>query len=546
MCHYLVSFLRGTRFAGLSSATGDATSAFAAAFARGLAGALALGSLAVEGSVLVLVLVSPVKPPTAMISSAVRSARPPWCTRTRFLDLYRMPSRRGPRLCCSPLPSTSRPSMPGAPTVISSPFRSSSTRPSFSDDPGSAERRSTRILSPGATRYCLPPLTTTADSEESGLGTASDCTKGTVSEDDLPAPERNGLDEAQRRQRGDRRGSPVRDQRQRDSRDRQQADVHSNVLDDLDEDHHEHAAREQLAEPVRRHGRRSQEPDQQQAEHREQHQASQQAELLGEDGEDEVGRAFGHKAELALKPVQPSLAEQAARPHRDPRLKQVVAGAERVLVRVEKDLQAPALVAVEQVGQQGQRYARREDEGEELPRACPGEEQHAEEHGQEDDRGAEVGLGQDQAGPRRNQEDRETERSPRNRLAAAQISSKDDHKQELRKLRRFEGKTGPRKSGSGAQGRVADEVHRQQDEDHAGVETWGERAQASVVEGCGGDVGADSQQQPQQLPAPIRLRAVHGHQTECGQHPDEQKLQVVEPAPGRDGCQTVPARMAPT
>src|SRR6202521_5584591 len=483
MCHYLVSFLRGTRFAGLSSATGDATSAFAAAFARGLAGALALGSAAVEGSVLVLVLVSPVKPPTAMISSAVRSARPPWCTRTRFLDLYRMLSRRGPRRCWSTLTSTSRPSMPGAPTVISSPFRSSSTRPSFSDAPGSAERRSTRILSPGATRYCLPPLTTTADSEESGLGTASDCTKGTVSEDDLPAPQRYGLDEAQRRQRGDRRGSPVRDQRQRDSRDRQQADVHSNVLDDLDEDHHEHAAREQLAEPVRRHGRRSQEPDQQQAEHREQHQASQQAELLGEDGEDEVGRTFGHKAELALQTVQPSLAEQAARANGDSRLEQVVTGAERVLVRVEKDLQAPALVAVKQVGQQRYGYARREDEGEELPRACPREEQHAEQQRQEDDRGAEVGLRQDQAGPRRNQDQRETEGFPRNRFAAAEIGGEDDHKQELRKLRRLEWEACHRKPPTGAQGRMAHQVHRQQDEDHAGVEARRDRTQASVVEG---------------------------------------------------------------
>src|SRR5438270_392905 len=42
---------------------------------------------------------------------------------------------------------------------------------------GAATIRSTRMRSPGATRYCLPPLTTTADSELSGLGTASDCTK---------------------------------------------------------------------------------------------------------------------------------------------------------------------------------------------------------------------------------------------------------------------------------------------------------------------------------------------------------------------------------
>src|SRR5438128_543946 len=43
---------------------------------------------------------------------------------------------------------------------------------------GPAARRSTRMRSPGVTRYCFPPLTTTADGELSGLGTARDCTKG--------------------------------------------------------------------------------------------------------------------------------------------------------------------------------------------------------------------------------------------------------------------------------------------------------------------------------------------------------------------------------
>src|SRR5258708_28584071 len=83
---------------------------------------------------------------------------------------------RGPRLCASTLASTSSPSITGFPTLISLPSLKSSTRPSLSDAPGSAVRRSTRILSPGATRYCFPPLTTTADSELSGLGTARDCT----------------------------------------------------------------------------------------------------------------------------------------------------------------------------------------------------------------------------------------------------------------------------------------------------------------------------------------------------------------------------------
>src|ERR1700716_2333339 len=88
-----------------------------------------------------------------------------------------MVSMRGPRRCAITLASTSTPSMAGVPTLISLPSLKRRTRPSFSDAPGSAVRRSTRIRSPGATRYCLPPLTTTADSELSGLGTARDCTK---------------------------------------------------------------------------------------------------------------------------------------------------------------------------------------------------------------------------------------------------------------------------------------------------------------------------------------------------------------------------------
>src|SRR3989454_9809034 len=75
------------------------------------------------------------------------------------------------------LASTSRPSIAGLPTLISLPSLNSRTRPSLTEEPGSAARRSTRIWSPGATRYCLPPLTMTADSELSGLGTARDSTK---------------------------------------------------------------------------------------------------------------------------------------------------------------------------------------------------------------------------------------------------------------------------------------------------------------------------------------------------------------------------------
>src|SRR2546427_5706265 len=91
------------------------------------------------------------------------------------------------------LASTSRPSIAGLPTLISLPSLNSKTRPSLTEEPGSAARRSTRIWSPGATRYCLPPLTMTADSELSGLGTAKDCTSDQHTHPLSPWGERVGV-----------------------------------------------------------------------------------------------------------------------------------------------------------------------------------------------------------------------------------------------------------------------------------------------------------------------------------------------------------------
>src|ERR1700730_16222415 len=162
---------------------------------------------------------------------------------------------RGPRRCASTLTSTSSPASSLPATLMSSPFRNSSTRSSFRDEPGSALRRSTRMWSPGATRYCFPPLTTTADSEESGLGTASDCTKHSDSPVPVsyePAPQSHRLDPPKGGQGGEGRRAAVRDQGQRDARDGQQADVHADVFDHLDQDHHENAACQELTEPVRR------------------------------------------------------------------------------------------------------------------------------------------------------------------------------------------------------------------------------------------------------------------------------------------------------
>src|SRR3989442_3791603 len=263
-----------------------------------------------------------------------------------------MLSVRGPRRCAITFASTSSPSTAGLPTLISSPWLNKSTRPSLTEEPGSAASRSTRMRSPGATRYCLPPLTMQADSELSGLGTASDCTKQRLLPicgeglfvDNHASSDSNRLHDSQPGQRGDRGGAAVRDQRQRDAGDRQQADVHPDVLEHLDQDHREHAAGQQLAEAVRSHAGRAQNTNQESPEKCQEDEAAEQAELLGERRENEVGRSFRDEAELTLHPMQPAAAEHPSGSDRDPRLDQVVPRAQRVQVGVEEDLEPPLLV----------------------------------------------------------------------------------------------------------------------------------------------------------------------------------------------------------
>src|SRR5215467_12157709 len=154
-----------------------------------------------------------------------------------------MLSVRGPRRCAITFASTSRPSIAGLPTLTSLPSWTRRTRPSLTEEPGSAAMRSTRIRSPRATRYCFPPLTITADSEESGLGTARDCTKHRKAAflvNDGAPPGHHRLDDPEGGEGRDRGRPSVGDQWQWNPRDRQHANVHAHVLDHLDEHHHEH------------------------------------------------------------------------------------------------------------------------------------------------------------------------------------------------------------------------------------------------------------------------------------------------------------------
>ena len=72
-----------------------------------------------------------------------------------------------------------------------------------------------------------------------------------------------------------------------------------------------------------------------------------QAELLAGDREDEVGVLLGHEARLGLRAVEEALPEQSAVADRDPRLRGVVAGAARVVGRIEERGEPVQLVALE-------------------------------------------------------------------------------------------------------------------------------------------------------------------------------------------------------
>jgi len=218
-------------------------------------------------------------------------------------------------------------------------------------------------------------------------------------------------------------------------------------------------------------------PDEQNAD-----EAAEQPELLGENRKDEVGGALRHKTELALQAVQPTLAEQAPRPNRDSSLHKVVARTQRVQVRVEEDLQAPSLVAVQQVRKQRERHATRKDQRKELPRAGAGEKQHAEQHAEEHYRRAQVWLREDETSRRRDQKERTPECPPRQPLRAAEVGGEYDDEQELGELGRFEREPRHRKPPPRTQCGVARQVYGQEDEDHPGVEAKRKRPQAAVVE----------------------------------------------------------------
>ncbi len=192
---------------------------------------------------------------------------------------------------------------------------------------------------------------------------------------------------------GQHRGAAVGDQRQRHADHRHQPHHHGDVDEDVEEDRAGQAERQQPAEMVaaaQRDGEAVAEDDHVDEDHPE---PAQQAELLGQHGEDEVGLLLGQEVEVALRALQEAAAGDAAGAERDLRLQDVVAGAQRVAVRVEEGQHAALLVVVQQElpGQRDRGEA--EDAAErELPHAHPGDEEHHDAADHQHAGGAEVRL----------------------------------------------------------------------------------------------------------------------------------------------------------
>ena len=147
-----------------------------------------------------------------------------------------------------------------------------------------------------------------------------------------PAADVDRLQDPHRGQVGDHRRAADRDERQRDAGDRRHADRHADVDEHLEHEREHEPAGDDRAEQVR--GARDDlqpAPDDEQVE-QQQDRGAEEAALLGERGEREVGRVLGQVVEARLRRAGDAAPAQAARADRGDRLVHVVGRPARVRV----------------------------------------------------------------------------------------------------------------------------------------------------------------------------------------------------------------------
>ena len=128
----------------------------------------------------------------------------------------------------------------------------------------------------------------------------------------------------------------------------------------------------------------------------EQQEPADHVELLRQHAEDEVGPHLGQVIEMALRPLQQSLAEHPARAERDLRLHDVIARAERVILRIEEGQHAFLLIVMQELESEEARRDRRADDQRKFPQPHPGDEKDDPRPRDQHQRCPEIRLTQDQ------------------------------------------------------------------------------------------------------------------------------------------------------
>src|SRR3546814_2144432 len=77
--------------------------------------------------------------------------------------------------------------------------------------------------------------------------------------------------------------------------------------------------------------------------------AADQAELLRQHGEDEIGLLFRQEVQVALSALHEAFAGEGAGAEADHRLQRVIAGAQRVVLRIEERQHSVLLVVVQEL-----------------------------------------------------------------------------------------------------------------------------------------------------------------------------------------------------
>ena len=281
----------------------------------------------------------------------------------------------------------------------------------------------------------------------------------------------------------DHRRPAIGDQRQGDADDRHQPGHHRHV----DHEEQEERSRDPVGQErgvsvaVRQPGEDA-EPDDQCVKHQ-QGKGPDEAEFLGQRGEDEVGVLFGQEVQPRLCALHIALARPAAGAQRDLRLGDVIARAKRIGAGIEEGVDPPELIILDQlpVGAtafedgENQRDDQRKD-GTEIPKADPGGEHHDPAPGEQQDRGAKVGLLQHQEGRHKNDDQRHQHPERARDLFHVQpvVIGREEHdERDLHHLGRLQAHRPEIQPALRALAHIAEKLHRDQQQKRAEIDHGG-------------------------------------------------------------------------